>query len=506
MLIGGRTPVSAAMNRPVTVVGLFALGLVLGGCAVGPNYARPAVTTPVAYKEAGGWKQAEPSDAISRPDWWKAFGDPVLDDLEARVLVSNQTLAQSEAAYRQAKALLDQQRASLFPSVNLSGSGVRSQTGLGALGVTEPPGVVLPSSLTSPVNTYSTSLGLSWDLDLWGRIRRSIEAARANAQASAGDLANATLSAQALVAADYFQLREADEEKRLIDETVKDYADNVRLAANRLKAGVAARSDELAAESQLQSAQASAVDLVRIRAQLEHAIAVLVGKAPADLAITPAPWNAATPQMPVSLPSTLLERRPDIAAAERRVKAANAQIGVNAAGYFPDLSVSGQYGFTAAALDRFFNAANNSWSIGANVAQTVFDAGATSAKVRQARTAYDAATANYRQTVLTAFQQVEDNIAALRVLDTEYGFDQAASREADEAETLANLQYQAGTTDYTAVVVAQNTALTARRTALQAARSRWVALVDLIQAFGGGWKVQQLASASSAQPSSPTRP
>ena len=484
---------SVRMDRPAAFVGLIALGLALSGCAVGPNYARPSARAPLAYKEAEGWKQAEPSDAISRPDWWTAFGDPVLDGLEAQVAVSNQTLAQAEAAYRQAKALLDQQRASLFPSVKLNGAAVRSQTGLGALGVTQAPGELLPPSLTSPINSYSTSLGLSWDVDLWGRIRRQIEAAHADAQASAGDLANATLSAQAMVAADYFQLREADEEKRLIDETVKGYVDDVRLASSRLKAGVAARSDVLAAETQLKSAEGSAVDLLRTRAQLEHAIAVLVGKAPADLTIAVAAWNPQTPPLPVSLPSTLLERRPDIAAAERRMKSANAQIGVNVAGYFPDLAVSGQYGFTSAALGPIFNAANSSWSIGAGAAQTLFDAGATSAKVRQARAAYDAAVGNYRQTVLSAFAQVEDNIAALRVLDAEYDLDLAASREADEGETLANEQYRVGATDYTAVVVAQNTALTARRTTLQTARTRLVALVDLIQAFGGGWSARQLA-------------
>ncbi len=290
---------SAATARPAAIVGLIVFGLGLGGCAVGPNYSRPAVTAPVAYKEADGWKQAEPSDAISRPDWWKAFGDPVLDGLEAQVVVSNQTLAQAEAAYRQAKALLDQQRASLFPTVTLNGSGLRSQEGLGALGAPTSEAALL-SSVTKPINTYSTGLGLSWDVDLWGRIRRSIEAADANAQASAGDLANATLSAQTMIAADYFQLREADEEKRLLDQTVKAYADILRLAQGRLKAGVSPRSDVLAAESQLESTQASSDDLVRTRALLEHAIAVLVGKAPADFAIAPAAWNPQTPPAPVS--------------------------------------------------------------------------------------------------------------------------------------------------------------------------------------------------------------
>jgi NodT family efflux transporter outer membrane factor (OMF) lipoprotein len=343
------------------------------------------------------------------------------------------------------------------------------------------------------VQTYTTRLGLSWDLDIWGRVRRTIEAAKANAQASAGDLANATLSAQTLVAADYFQLREADEEKRLIDQTVKGYADNLRIAQNRFNVGVGARSDVLTAQTQLGSAQAQAVDLVRTRAQLEHAIALLVGKAPADLTIKIAAWNPVVPAVPVTMPSTLLERRPDIAAAERRVQAANAQIGVQTAAYFPDLAVSGQDGFTSTVLSNLFRSTSNTWSLGATATQTVLDWGATRAKVKQSRASYDSAVASYRQTVLTAFQQVEDNIAALRVLESEYELDQATSRDADEAEKIVNNQYQAGQVDYTNVVVSQNTALSARRTVLQAARSRLVAMVDLVQAMGGGWSATQLA-------------
>ena len=472
---------------------LAALGLVLSGCMVGPNYARPSaepsgVAAPQAFKEADGWKQAEPSDAVSRQDWWKVFGDPLLDGLEAQVLVSNQNLAQSEAAYRQALALLEQQRATLFPTVNLTGSATDAKS---ASGFTSATGFA--STASQAVQTYTTRLGLSWDLDLWGRIRRSIEAARATAQASAGDLANATLSAQTLLAADYFQLREADEEKRLIDQTVKGYADSLRIAQNRFNVGVGARSDVLTAQTQLESAQAQAVDLVRTRATLEHAIAVLVGEPPANLTIQLAAWNPVVPAVPVTMPSALLERRPDIAAAERRVQAANAQIGVQTAGFFPDLAVSGQDGFTATALSRLFQTTSNTWSIGATATQTLLDWGATRARVRQARASYDASVAAYRQTVLSAFQQVEDNIAALRVLETEYALDAESSTNADEAERIVNNQYQAGQVDFTSVVVAQNTAFSARRTALQAARNRLVAMVDLVQALGGGWNASQLA-------------
>ncbi len=475
------------------LAGLSAIGLVLAGCAVGPNYHLPAATAkgvamPPAYKEAEGWTQAAPSDAVSRQDWWKVFDDPVLDSLEAKVVVSNQTLAQDEAAYRQAKALFDQQRATLFPTVTLGGQGTQSQSPTGFTGAQ---GALTPGS--KPIDIYSTSLGLSWDVDVWGRIRRSIEAAHATAQASAGDLANATLSAQTLVAAEYFQLREADAEKRVIDETVKGYADTLRINQAQTKAGTGPLSNELTAQSQLKSAQAQAVDLVKTRAQLEHAIAVLVGEAPADLTIQAADWNPVVPAVPVSMPSALLQRRPDIAAAERRMQAANAGIGVNEAGYFPDIQVSGQYGFTTTVLKQLANARNNNWAIGATAVETLFNAGATSAKVRQARAAYDAAVANYRQTVLTAFAQVEDNIAALRVLEAQSDLDRAASEEADHAEDLINKQYQVGAVDYTTVVVAQRIALTARVAALQAAKDRLVTMIDLVSAFGGGWSATQLA-------------
>ena len=487
-----KATMTLAPFRPLAC--LTAIGLVLAGCAVGPNYSRPSVTTPTAFKEAEGWKPAEPSDAAPRADWWVLFNDPVLNDLEAKVEVNNQNLIAAEASYRQARALLDQQRATLFPSVNLSASATDAKSAIGSSVSTGPSTGTSVSTLGRPVTTYSARLGATWDIDVWGRIRRSIEGAHATAQASAADLANAKLSAQVLLAADYIQLREADEEKRLIDATVKGYADNLRIANNRYNVGVGARSDVLTAQTQLKSAQASAVDLLRTRSQLEHAIAVLIGQPPANLTLALAPtWSLNMPAVPVSMPSALLERRPDVAGAERRVQAANAQIGVQFAGYFPDLSLSGQYGFTSTALARLIGAATNSWSIGATATQTLFDAGATSARVRQARAAYDAAVANYRQTVLTAFQQVEDNIAALRVLEAEYNLDLAASQDADEAEKIVSNQYQAGQVDYTTVVVSQNTALSARRTAIQAARNRMVALVDLISAMGGGWNAQQIA-------------
>jgi NodT family efflux transporter outer membrane factor (OMF) lipoprotein len=487
-------------SRPVRRgIALTAIGLVLAGCAVGPNYARPAAPTAAAFKEAEGWAQAQPADAAVRGQWWTLFNDPVLNDLEAKVEVSNQNLIAAEAAYRQARAILDEQRATIFPAVNLTASAARSKSASSGLngatngtttGTTAGAGA---GSSGRTVNQYTAKLGATWDVDVWGRIRRSIEAARDTAQASNADLANAKLSAQVLLAVDYIQLRMADEQKRLIDLTVKGYAENLRIAQNRYNVGVGARSDVLSAQTQLKSAQASAVDLLRTRAQFEHAIAVLTGQAPANLTLTQATWTLTVPPVPVGMPSTLLERRPDIASAERRMAAANAQIGVNIAGYFPDISLSGSDGFSSTTLSRFFAAANNSWSLGANLAQTVFDAGATSARVRAARAGYDQQVANYRQTVLTAFQQVEDNIAALRVLEAEYELDLAASQNADEAEKIVGNQYQAGQVDFTTLVVAQNTALTARRTLIQTAGNRMVALTDLISALGGGWQRGELA-------------
>ena len=483
-----------AQLRPFApLASLTAVGLVLAGCAIGPNYVRPSVTTPTAFKEAAGWTQAAPGDLSDRGDWWTLFNDPVLNDLEAKVVVNNQNLIAAEAAYRESVALLDEQRSSLFPQVTANASATRSKTAIGSFGTTGTTGTTIPTSgLGNPVNSYSAKLGATWDVDVWGNIRRAVESARDTSQASKADIANAKLSAQILLAADYVQLRATDEQKRLIDDTVKAYADNLRIANNKFNSGVSARSDVLTAQTQLSSAQASAVDLLRTRAQYEHAIAVTIGVAPADLTLELKPWTLKEPAVPVGVPSTLLQRRPDIAAAERTVAAANAQIGVNMGGYFPAISLTGSDGFSAASLSKFFSAANNSWSIGANLAQTVFDAGLTSAKVRAARATYDQQVANYRQTVLTAFQGVEDNIAAIRVLDAEYVLDAQASKEADEAEKITTNQYTAGTVDYTSVVVAQNTALSARRSLIQTDQSRMVAVVDLISALGGGWNAQEL--------------
>jgi NodT family efflux transporter outer membrane factor (OMF) lipoprotein len=515
-------------SRPLAFsASLLALAATVSGCAVGPNYSRPSAPISTAFKEADGWKQAQPSDILDRGQWWTVFNDPLLNALEAKVEVSNQNLIAAEAAYRQARALVAQERSALFPTVDLTGSATRSKsasgtgfttggtgtntgtgTGIGTgtgtgvgtgtgtgTGVgTDTTTTVVSSNSGKPTNEYDVHIGATWEPDVWGGIRRSIESAKASAQASAGDLANAKLSAQIELAADYVQMRALDEEKRLTDQTVVGYAKTLTITQNRYNVGVAARSDLLTAQTNMQTAQAQAVDLLNARAQMEHAIAVLTGQPPAALTLALAPWSLTPPALPVGLPSNLLERRPDVAAAERRMASANAQIGVNVAGYFPALTLSGSDGFGAAEIGHLFSAAANSWSIGANVAQTIFDAGLNRAKVRQARAVYDQNVALYRQTVLTALQQVEDSIAASRVLEAELQLRNSASKEADEAEQIVFNQYKAGQVDQTTLVVAQATAATARITAVQVASSRLVASIDLISALGGGWHANQLAA------------
>ena len=469
-------------SRPAARALVLLLSTALAACAVGPNYKRPSVTTTPAFKEAEGWTPARPADGVAKGDWWSVFGDPALDGLEKKVEVSNQNLAAAEAAYREARALVAEDRATLFPTVDLTGAATR--TGRGAAATPGAP---------KTANSFQASLGASWAVDVWGRIRRTIEGAKASAQASAADLANARLTAQSELAADYFQLRVTDVQKALLVDTVDQYTRSLKITQNQYNAGVAAKSDVLTAQTQLTNAQASLVDLDRTRTQMEHAIAVLTGQPPAALTLVADPnWTPPPSPTPVELPSTLLQRRPDIAAAERLAANANAQIGVQTAGYFPALTLTGNYGFNATVLSSLFKASNATWSIGGNVAQTVFDAGATSARVRQARAAYDQSVAQYRQTVLTAFQQVEDQLAAARVLQDEEHYRVEAAQEAAQAAQIALNQYKAGQVAYTNVAVAQATALSARQALATLQGQRLAAAVSLIEALGGGWSTADL--------------
>ncbi len=462
---------------------LLMLGCALSACMVGPNYQRPSAPVTPAYKEAEGWTPANPSDAADRRDWWTVFNDPVLNDLEQRVEVSNQNLKAAEAAYRQAEALVSQQRAALFPTISLNGSASKSGGGGASIGS--------GNSAGRSGNSFQLGAAGTWEPDLWGRIRRTIANAKDNAQASAADLANARLSAQTSLALDYIQLRELDELKRLLDATTTAFERSLTVTQNKYNAGVAARSDVLAAQTQLFNAQATNTDVIQQRAKLEHAIAILSGRAPAELTLAPAPWTLKSPEIPVGVPSTLLQRRPDIAGAERRAAAANEQIGISISAFFPSLTLTGQGGVASSQLGSLLSASSTTWAIGAQAAETIFDAGARSAQVRQSRALYDQEVALYRQTVLAGLGQVEDNLAAWRVLAVEQTQRDAAMTAAVDDARILNNQYRAGTVDYTAVVVAEASSLSAQESALQNQANQLAAAVDLISALGGGWTVEQ---------------
>ncbi|MBV9512377.1 MAG: efflux transporter outer membrane subunit [Caulobacteraceae bacterium] len=478
-------------RRSATALALVAAAL--SACAVGPDYKRPSVAQPTAFKEAQGWTPASPQDGVDRGDWWAVFNDPVLDALERKVEVSNQNLAAAEAAYRQAHELVAEDRAAYFPGVDLTAGTTKSHSASGTSASAAGAGGGRAGTRSSTTTIYQAQLGATWEPDVWGRIRRTVEGAKASAQASAADLANAKLSAQSELAADYLQLRLADAEKELLTATVQAYARSLEISQNKYAAGVAARSDVLQAQTILDAAKANLTDLDIARTQNEHAIAVLTGQAPADLTIDPIPgWSPQVPTTPEAAPSVLLQRRPDIASAERLVANANAQIGVQVAGYFPTIDLTASYGFESAALGSLFKASDALWSLGGSATQLVFDAGATHAKVAGARAAYDQAVATYRQTVLTAFQQVEDALSADRVLQNEQPQRLAASQEADQAEQILLNEYKAGTVDYTSVVTAEATALADRQTLLTLQVQRMTTQVTLIEALGGGWSMSQL--------------
>jgi NodT family efflux transporter outer membrane factor (OMF) lipoprotein len=477
-----------------------ALALLLAtasACSVGPDYKKPDTPTATQFKEQAGWKASDPQDEIDRGAWWSVYKDPVLDDLEKQIDISNQTLKQSEAAYRQARAVVDQARASFFPTITGNGSAQRSyegpgvaRSGLGTL--TNIPGVTSRTGGTA-FNDFSSSVGTSWDLDVWGKIRRTVEGDVATAQASAADLASARLSAQSTLAVDYFELRYQEELKRLLDTTTTEYKRSLEITQNQYAVGVAARADVLTALTQLLNTQASAINAGVMRATLEHAIAVLVGKPPGDFSI--APSTALTnniPVVPVGLPSTLLERRPDIAAAERTMAASNAQIGVAIAAYFPDITLTGSFGSQGSEFAKLFASPASTWSIGGNVAETLLDFGSRSAQVEQARATFDQNIASYRQTVLTGFQQVEDELSTLRILQQQAVVEIDAVKTAQEAARLTLNQYKAGTVPYSSVITAQAAELQAEETAIGVTENRLTASVTLIEAIGGGWDASKL--------------
>ncbi len=479
---------AAVSNRTALLARLLAAlaAAAVAACTLGPDYERPSVPTSPGYKEtaAAGWVAAEPADALDRGAWWTLFGDAELNLLAPQVEVSNQNVAAAVAAYAQARAFVSEQRAALYPSVSLTG-GV-SRAGAGSPG---PNGKRV-------ANSFQVLLGASWEPDVWGRLRLAVTSAEASAQASEADLASARLSAQAELATDYFALRDADAEIAILRSTVEGYERALKITQNGYDAGITAKTDVLQAETTLANAQADLASEINARAQLEHAIAVLVGKPPGDFSIAVAAWTMRVPTVPPGVPSTLLQRRPDIASAERAVAAANAQIGIQRSGYFPDFSLSGSAGFAGSRVPGLFSASSSLWSIGLSVAQTVFDAGATRARVEGAEAGRDAAVARYRQTALSAFQNVEDQLCASASLSQQEGLRRKASAAADLTEQQLLNRYRAGQVSYTDVVTAQASALSARRSVVQLESSRQASAVALIQALGGGWHVPQGESAT----------
>jgi NodT family efflux transporter outer membrane factor (OMF) lipoprotein len=477
----------ADMRRAFQSPFLAATLAVLSACTVGPAYQRPDVATPTTFKEAppagdSTWFPAAPADELDRGRWWELFDDPILSSLASQVEVSNQNVAAAVAAYAEAQALVSQQRAALFPGIGLDASATRNG-GQGAV---------------ASGSNLRLGFSASWEPDIWGQLRLAVTGAQASAQAGAANLAAATLSAQAALATNYFALREADNEIALLTDAVNAYERARQITENQYDAGIAQRTDVLQAQTQLETTRANLSAAVGQRARLEHAIALLVGKAPADFSIAAATWNMRVPGVPLVVPSTLLQRRPDIAAAERAVAAANAQIGIQRAAYFPNIGLTAAYGTAGGSLLSLFRTSGNVWSLGLTVAQTIFDAGAIAAKVEGATAARDVAIANYRQTVLTAFVAVEDQLATIRSLAEQEGARRAASADADRTEQLTLNQFLQGQVPYTSVVLVQVIALNARQTLSQLMSSQQAAAVALIQALGGGWHEPDEAAASAA--------
>jgi NodT family efflux transporter outer membrane factor (OMF) lipoprotein len=464
------------------------IGLVmLFGCAVGPDYVKPSAPTPESYKEMKGWKEAQPREGVIRGKWWEMFNDAGLNALEETVNISNQNVAAAEAQFRQARALVQAARAAYFPTLSAGASYTRSRSSSNT---------VSGGSSSGIVSDYLLSFDASWEPDIWGKVRRSVESGEANAQASAADLESARLSAQAELAQDYFQLQDLDAQKQLLDTAASAYQRFLDLTMNRYASGVASRADILQAQTQLKTTQAQAIDIGVQRAQIEHAIALLVGKPASDFSIPVMQLAADLPPIPVGMPSELLERRPDVAAAERRMAAANAQIGVAQAAYYPAITLSASGGYQSAGSADWLTWPSRFWSVGPASMETVYDGGLRKAQTEQARAAYDANVASYRQTVLTGFQEVEDNLAALRILEEEAGVQDEAVTAAQQSVMVTTNQYKAGTASALDVIVTRITELNNKRTAISITGNRLTASVLLIKALGGGWSAEALQSST----------
>ena len=486
------------MNIPLPRAALAAtLAALLAGCMVGPDYHRPPVPMPAQFKPLPGWTPAAPGEAaLPKGHWWTPFHDPLLDALEPQVAVSNQTVAQSYANYQAALAEVKEARSGLFPTIGISGDGDRARSAISDTRRSND-----SSFATSrPISTSGSLEGTaSWAPDLWGKLRRSLEQSKATAQASQATLANATLAEQAALAVAVIELRATDADTDLQQQAVDAYRESLRVVHNQVAAGMAPPSDEISARTQLENAQSSLLSLGIARAQYVHAIAVLVGRNPEDLDI---PRDTTLPRLPVvptGVPSTLLQRRPDIAVAERQMAAQNAAIGVAEAAYYPTLSLSGADGFSQSPLAGLLHVANHVWSLGADVGATLFDGGERSGEVAAAKADYEAAVANYRGTVLGALQNVENDLAGLSILALQSEVQDSAARDATRGAEIARNEYQAGTVDYTTVAAAQATEFGSRQSALDVREQRLLDTVSLIGDLGGGWSADELGRAPQAE-------
>lgn len=461
--------------------------LLLAACAVGPDYVKPKTETPEAFKEQQGWKIAQPADTQIPAKWWELYNDSLLNSLEEQVNISNQTIAQAEAQYRQARALVQGAQASYYPTVSANVSHTRSggKSAGGQLAGT--------GATAGPTTNNQLTIDATWEPDLWGRVRRNVEANQSSAQASAADLQAARLSAQAQLAQDYFQLRDLDADRKLYDTTVEDYKKSLELTRNQYASGTVPKENVVLAETQLRTTEAQAIDFDVQRAQLEHAIALLVGKPASLFSLKPNPnFDTPVPLVPIGVPSTLLERRPDIANAERLVAAANAKIGLAKSAYFPNLTLAASGGYESNSFAHWISLPNRLWSVGPSLAQTLFDGGALRAATSSAEASYDASVANYRQTVLTGFQEVEDNVAALRILEQEAKKQEEAVILSRRSVELTRNQYKAGIVAYLDVITVETTALSNERAHVDLLNRRLSASVLLIKALGGGWDASQL--------------
>lgn len=470
-----------------TQVGASALTVVvllLGGCTVGPKYVRPATEVPPAYKEAGDWKTAQPSDQIAKGKWWEVYADPQLNALEEQVSVSNQTLKAAQARFLEARAAVRVARAGFFPDVTAGAAVSRNRQSQNK--------ATFGSGSPIDFNDFQLPVDASYEPDVWGRVRRTVEAARAEAQASAADLASVDLSLHAELALDYFQLRGLDAQKQLLDSTVLAYEKALELTRSRYQGGIASAVDLAQAQTQLETTRAQAADVNVQRTAFEHAIAVLIGKPPDEFNQPPSPLRNAPPLTPPGLPSELLERRPDIAAAERRVQEANAQIGVARSAYFPLVTLTGLGGFDSAKIGTLLQGPAGFWSLAGSAAELLFDGGQRRGITEQTRAVYDQTVDQYRQTTLTAFQEVEDNLAALHILEDEAKIEDGAVSAAQHSLDLSTSRYKGGVASYLEVVLAQSAALSDERAAVDILTRRVTASVLLVKALGGGWNVSQI--------------